>query len=123
MNRPPALPNLSETDREQFWPALPFTDWQATAETLHMWTQIIGKIRLALTPWINHSWHVTLYLTPRGLTTSAIPHGFHTFEIRFDFISHELHLLKSDGAQRVLPLRAQSVAKFRAESGCLRCHR
>ena len=64
MNRPPALPNLSETDREQFWPALPFTEWQATAETLHMWTQIVGKIRLALTPWINHSWHVTLYLTP-----------------------------------------------------------
>ena len=112
MSKPPALPTLSETDRKQFWPALPFADWQPTAETLHMWTQIVGKIRLALSPWVNHSWHVTLYLTPRGLTTSAIPHRFHTFEIRFDFISHELHIQKSDGAQRVLPLRAQSVADF-----------
>jgi Family of unknown function (DUF5996) len=112
MNMPPALPALSEVDREQFWPPLPFLEWQATAETLHMWTQIVGKIRLALTPWINHSWHVTLYLTARGLTTSPIPHGFHTFEIRFDFISHELRILKSDGAPRVLPLRAQSVATF-----------
>ena len=105
MNTSPALPALSEVDREQFWPPLPFPEWQATAETLHMWTQIVGKIRLALTPWINHSWHVTLYLTARGLTTSPIPHGFHTFEIRFDFISHELRILKSDGALRVLPLR------------------
>ena len=112
MNTPPALPALSEVNREQFWPLLPFPEWQATAETLHMWTQIVGKIRLALTPWINHSWHVTLYLTARGLTTSPIPHGFHTFEIRFDFISHELRILKSDGALRVLPLRAQSVATF-----------
>jgi len=77
-----------------------------------MWTQIIGKIRLALSPWINHSWHVALYLTSRGLTTSPIPHGLHTFEIRFDFISHELRLLKSDGALRVLPLQPQSVATF-----------
>jgi len=91
---------------------LHFADWQTTAETLHMWTQIIGKIRLALSPWINHSWHVTLYLTSRGLTTSPVPHGLHAFEIRFDFISHELRVLKSDGALRVLPLRAQSVAAF-----------
>ena len=77
-----------------------------------MWTQIIGKIRLALTPWINHSWHVTLYLTARGLTTSPIPHGFHVFEVRFDFVSHELRILKSDGALRVLPLQAESVASF-----------
>ena len=89
MNTPLILPILSEPDREQFWPPLPFVEWQATAETLHMWTQIVGKIRLALSPWINHSWHVTLYLTSRGLTTSAIPHGLQTFEIRFDFISHE----------------------------------
>ena len=80
-----------------------------------MWTQIVGKVRLALTPWINHSWHVTLYLTSRGLTTSPIPHGFDTFEIRFDFISHELRILKSDGAVRVLPLRPQSVAEFYRE--------
>jgi len=109
MSTPPVL---SENDREHFWPALPFAEWQTTAETLHMWTQIIGKIRLALSPWINHSWHVALYLTSRGLTTSPIPHGLHTFEIRFDFISHELRLLKSDGALRVLPLQPQSVATF-----------
>ncbi|HSU85153.1 MAG TPA: DUF5996 family protein [Chthoniobacterales bacterium] len=112
MNTPPVLPLLSEVDRDRFWPPLPFTEWQRTAETLHMWTQIIGKIRLALTPWINHSWHVTLYLTSRGLTTSPIPHGFDIFEVRFDFVSHELRILKSDGALRVLPLQAESVASF-----------
>src|ERR1041385_3508432 len=120
MNTAPALPILSETDRAGFWPPLPFPEWQATADTLHMWTQIVGKIRLALTPWINHSWHVTLYLSSRGLTTSPIPHRFHTFEIRFDFIDHELRLVKSDGALRVLPLKAQSVARFyRAVMGAL----
>src|SRR5436190_12490262 len=77
-----------------------------------MWTQIVGKIRLALTPWINHSWHVTLYLTSRGLTTSPIPHGQHTFEIRFDFLDHHLRILKSDGSQRVIKLQPQSVAEF-----------
>lgn len=112
MNVSPPLPPLSDADRDQFWPALPFGEWQATAESLHMWTQIVGKIRLALTPWINHSWHVTLYLTSRGLATSPIPHGLHAFEIRFDFISHELRVLKSDGALRVLPLQPRSVAAF-----------
>ena len=116
MNTTASSSSLSDADREKFWPGLPFTEWQATAETLHMWTQIVGKIRLALTPWINHSWHVTLYLTSRGLTTSPIPHGFHTFEIRFDFISHELRILKSDGQRRVLPLVAQSVAVSIARS-------
>ena len=94
------------------WPALPFADWQDTVATLHMWTQIVGKIRLTLSPWTNHSWHVTLYVTSRGLTTSPIPHGSHTFEIRFDFIDHELRILKSDGATRILKLQSQSVAKF-----------
>ena len=77
-----------------------------------MWTQIVGKIRLTLTPWTNHSWHVTLYLSSRGLTTSPIPHGTDTFEIRFDFIDHELRILKSDGASGIFKLRPQSVAKF-----------
>jgi hypothetical protein len=77
-----------------------------------MWTQIIGKIRLVQTPWTNHSWHVTLYLTARGLTTSPIPHGRDTFEISFDFIDHELSIAKSDGARRVLKLQPQSVAAF-----------
>ena len=95
-----------------FWPALPFAKWQDTATTLHMWTQIVGKIRLTLSPWTNHSWHVTLYVTSRGLTTSPIPYGASIFEIRFDFIDHELRVLKSDGAVRVLKLGPQSVAKF-----------
>ncbi len=103
---------ISSNQRDQFWPPIPFPEWKETAATLHMWTQIIGKIRLIQTPWINHSWHVTLYVTSRGLTTSPIPHGFYTFEIRFDFIDHELRILKSDGATRTLKLQSQSVAKF-----------
>ncbi len=77
-----------------------------------MWTQIVGKIRLVQTPWINHSWHVTLYVTVRGLTTLPIPHGLHAFEIDFDFIDHELHIKKSDGARRALKLQPQPVAAF-----------
>src|SRR5689334_10292485 len=96
----------------EYWPLLPYGEWQDTATTLHMWTQIVGKIRLTLSPWTNHSWHVTLYVTSRGLTTSPIPYGSHTFEIRFDFIDHELRILKSDGAMRILKLQSQSVAKF-----------
>lgn len=95
-----------------FWPALPFDQWKDTCVTLHMWTQIVGKVRLNLSPWINHSWHVTLYLTSRGLTTSPIPHGLNTFEMRLDFLDHELRILKSDGAIRVLKLQPQSVAQF-----------
>jgi Family of unknown function (DUF5996) len=97
------------------WPELNYADWKDTCATLHMWTQIVGKIRLRLTPWMNHSWHVTLYLTSRGLTTSPIPHGNDTFEIRFDFIDHELRILKSDGGSRVLKLQPQSVSKFYKE--------
>jgi len=94
------------------WPALPFAEWKDTAITLHMWTQIVGKIRLTLTPWTNHSWHVTLYVTSRGLTTSPIPHSVCTFEIQFDFINHQLLVDKSDGARRKLELKPQSVAEF-----------
>src|SRR5438270_5186974 len=94
------------------WPELNYADWKETCATLHMWTQIVGKIRLTLTPWTNHSWHVTLYLTARGLTTSPIPHGSGTFEIRFDFIDHQLHILKSDGGLRSVELKPRSVADF-----------
>jgi Family of unknown function (DUF5996) len=94
------------------WPPLPFAEWKDTAITLHMWTQIVGKIRLTLSPWTNHSWHVTLYVTSRGLTTSPIPHGSHTFEIQFDFIDHQLLIDKSDGARRTIPLKPQPVAEF-----------
>jgi len=102
-------------DASNQWSPLPFAEWKDTAITLHMWTQIVGKIRLTLSPWTNHSWHVTLYVTSRGLTTSPIPHGTSTFEIRFDFIDHELRILKSDGAVRVFKLRPQPVAKFYRE--------
>jgi hypothetical protein len=97
------------------WPALPYAAWAETYATLHLWTQVVGKIRLALTPWQNHSWHVALYVTTRGLTTSPIPCGARSFEIRFDFVEHALDITVSDGAARRLPLRAQSVADFYRE--------
>ncbi len=97
------------------WPSLPLEGWEDTYATLHRWTQIVGKVRLAQTPWINHSWHVVLYPTGRGLTTGPIPHGERTFSIDFDFVGHRLLILASDGAERSLPLRAQSVAAFYAE--------
>jgi hypothetical protein len=96
----------------EVWPELNYADWKDTCATLHMWLQIVGKIRLVQTPWTNHSWHVTLYVTARGLTTSPIPHGTDTFEIRFDFIDHQLRILKSDGAQRSIELKPRSVADF-----------
>jgi hypothetical protein len=99
-------------NRDDVWPSIPFNEWKETCATLHMWTQIVGKIRLAQSPWTNHSWHVTLYLTARGLTTSPIPHGFHAFEIRFDFVDHTLRILKSDGSGRDIELKTQSVAQF-----------
>ncbi|MBV9619373.1 MAG: hypothetical protein JO201_09170 [Verrucomicrobia bacterium] len=94
------------------WPELKYRDWKDTCATLHMWTQIVGKIRLTLSPWTNHSWHVTLYVTSRGLTTSPIPRGTDTFEIRFDFVDHDLRILKSDGAIKTIKLEPQSVADF-----------
>jgi hypothetical protein len=93
-------------------PPLPFAEWRETAATLHMWTQIVGKVRLTQTPWVNHSWHVTLYVTARGLTTSPIPHGLSTFEIVFDFIDHQLRIEKSDGTRRTIELKPRSVAEF-----------
>jgi uncharacterized protein DUF5996 len=103
---------IASSKRDEVWPPLPFAEWKETAATLHMWTQIIGKIRLALSPWTNHSWHVTLYVTSRGLTTSPIPHGAFTFEITFDFIDHQLHIEKSDGGRRMIELKPRSVADF-----------
>jgi hypothetical protein len=99
----------------ELWPALPLEDWKDTYATLHMWTQIVGKIRLAQTPWVNHSWHVTLYVTSRGMTTSPIPYGTRTFQIDFDFIDHRLVMETSDGAVRMIALRPTSVAHFYGE--------
>jgi Family of unknown function (DUF5996) len=96
------------------WPELPTEAWRDTCATLQLWTQIVGKIRLARTPWLNHSWHVTLYVTARGLTTSPIPDGARSFEIAFDFIEHVLRISTSDGARRQFPLAGQSVASFYA---------
>jgi hypothetical protein len=94
------------------WPSLPLEAWQDTYATLHMWTQIVGKIRLAQTPWLNHSWHVTFEVTPCGLRTPPIPHGTRTFQIEFDFVSHQLVIRTSDGALRLIALRPCSVADF-----------
>jgi hypothetical protein len=99
----------------EVWPELPFDQWQATYATLHRWTQIVGKIRLGTMPWINHSWHVTLYVTARGLTTSAMSWGGSSFQIDFDFIDHRLLIGASDGNVRALALRPRSVADFYRE--------
>jgi Family of unknown function (DUF5996) len=94
------------------WPQLPLAAWRDTCATLHLWSQIVGKIRMARTPWLNHSWHVALYVTPNGLTTSPIPDGARTFQIDFDFIKHALQISTSDGANRHLALAGHSVASF-----------
>lgn len=98
------------------WPELPLAEWKDTLATLHMWTQIVGKIRLALTPLENHWWNVPLYVTPRGLTTSAIPYGDRLFQINFDFISHLLLIETTDGSVKTFALRPCSVAEFYKET-------
>jgi len=94
------------------WPELPYAAWRDTCATLQLWTQIVGKIRLAKTPWLNHSWQVTLYVTARGLTTTPIYSGDRTFEIAFDFIDQVLRIDTGDGQQLTVPLRPQPVAEF-----------
>jgi hypothetical protein len=94
------------------WPSLPLHEWMATRDTLHMWLQIVGKIRLRQTPAINHSWHSTLYLTSCGLTTSPIPHGEREFQIDLDFIAHNLSIRSTDGQTAGFPLAPQPVASF-----------
>jgi hypothetical protein len=97
------------------WPELPLEAWQNTYATLHMWTQIVGKVRLALSPRINHWWEVALYVNARGLTTSAIPYDGKVFEVQFDFIDHKLIIQTSWGTSKTLALKPQSVAAFYAE--------
>jgi hypothetical protein len=94
------------------WPELNFSNWRATCETLHLWTQLIGKIRLAQTPWHIHSWHATLYVTARGLSTSPIPHDRGFFDFEFDFVDHKLLLRTDRGDHRTLPLQPRTVADF-----------
>src|SRR5215813_13962873 len=106
------MPSPSRT----VWPELPTAAWRDTSATLQLWTQIVGKIRLARTPWLNHSWHVTLYVTSRGLSTSPIPDGSRNFEIEFDFIDHTLKVTASDGGRRQFALPGNSVASFYARA-------
>ena len=94
------------------WPPLPLHEWQDTYRTLHMWTQIVGKIRMTLSPPLNHWWHVTLYVNARGLTTGPVPYPPGIFEIEFDFQKHEVSISSSEGARASRPLRAESVAGF-----------
>jgi Family of unknown function (DUF5996) len=94
------------------WPELPLESWKETYDTLHRWVQIVGKVRLAQSPWLNHSWHATLYVTPRGLTTGPIPHGPPAFQIDLDFLDHQLNIRKSDGSLQSFPLAGHSVAGF-----------
>jgi hypothetical protein len=94
------------------WPELPTAAWRETYATLHLWTQIIGKIRLGRAPWLNHSWHVALYVTARGLTTSPIPNGLNSFQIDLDLIDHHLRISTSEGTAREFALAGHSVASF-----------
>lgn len=98
--------------RNENWPSLPWSEWESTATTLHMWTQIVGKTRLALSPLQAHWWNVTLYVSPRGLTTAAMPVPGGNLEIEFDFLDHQLRFRLSDGRTSTMPLRTQTVADF-----------
>jgi hypothetical protein len=108
------MSNAPQISPQLPWPELPTAAWRETYATLQLWTQIAGKIRLVRTPWLNHSWHVALYVTARGLTTSPIPDNIRTFQIDFDFIDHALRISTSDGATREFALAGQSVASFYA---------
>jgi hypothetical protein len=99
-------------DTEDVWPELPWREWAATITTLHMWTQIVGKVRMAFAPPLNHWWHVPLYVSSRGLTTSPIPYGRRQFEVDFDFVDHRLEVTDTGGHSFSMPLEATSVARF-----------
>jgi len=109
------ISKMSNRELTEKWPALPLEAWKDTYETLHMWTQIVGKVRMVLSPFENHWWHVPLYVTARGLTTSPIPYQGRTFEVDFDFIDHNLFIQTSDGATKTMPLISRSVADFYQE--------
>ena len=102
-------------DSSESWPALPLSAWADTYATLHMWTQIVGKVRLALSPRVNHWWEVPLYVNARGLTTSPIPYGKGVFEVQFDFIDHRLEIATSSGETKSMRLEPRTVADFHAE--------
>ncbi|MGH9037486.1 MAG: DUF5996 family protein, partial [Acidimicrobiia bacterium] len=104
------------SDGDEAWPSLPVAAWEDTRDTLHLWTQIVGKVRLGLEPWMNHSWHIPLYVNARGLTTSLMPDRGRGVEIQFDFTRHLLEIRTTDGAERQVRLEPRSVADFYAET-------
>jgi Family of unknown function (DUF5996) len=109
------MPKIAaDTSEAETWPSLPLEAWSETYATLHRWLQIVGKVRLVQSPWINHSWHATLYVTPSGLTTATIPYDDRTFQIDVDFVDHRLIVSRSDGAKGGFALEARSVAWFYA---------
>jgi hypothetical protein len=110
-----AARNTAISDSPACWPALPLEAWQETRDTLHMWTQIAGKVRLALAPRTNHWWNVALYVSARGLTTSVVPYGDRVFEIEFDFLEHQLVIRTCDPATKIIPLAPRTVADFYQE--------
>ena len=115
MRRSPTAVTLrhpQRQDREEAWPALPYAEWKSTCDTLHMWMQIVGKVKLALTPLLNDWWNVAFTVTPRGLTSSIIPFARRAFEVEFDFIDHYLTISASDGSSRRMQFVPRPVADF-----------
>src|SRR6202046_936316 len=110
-----SMKSAADSSKQAAWPELPLAAWQETYATLHMWTQIVGKVRLVLTPLVNHWWEVPFYVSARGLTTSAIPYHDGIFEVEFDFIGHKLIIHTSWGSSKTVPLKPQSVADFYTE--------
>jgi hypothetical protein len=108
----PASTAVVDRRQSTVWPSLPLAEWQDSLDTLHRWVQIVGKTRLALAPPVNHWWHVTLYLTSRGLTTSPMPYGSRTIEVELDFVDHNLLVRTNDGATRAIALVPRTVADF-----------
>src|SRR5579863_1230078 len=106
---------MGQQETADLWPSVPYEAWSETRHTLHMWTQIVGKVRLTLSPPLNHWWQVPFYITPRGMTTSAIPYQRGSFEVVFDFIAHMLIIQTSTGTIKTIPLIPRSVADFYAE--------
>ena len=106
---------MADTDTTSAWPELTLAPWEATREAVHLWSQVVGKVRLVLEPRVNHWWNVTLYVSSRGLTTSLMPAGDRGLEIEFDFFDHRLALRTTDGAERSVALVPRSVASFHAD--------
>jgi hypothetical protein len=104
--------SAARRDDDPIWPALAYADWKPTLDTLHMWTQVVGKVKLALSPFLNDWWNITFAVTARGLTTSTIPFGARVFQVDFDFIDHRLTINASDGGSRNMPMVARTVADF-----------